>query len=62
MLVRGVGIRDIAEIENISISKVLSIVTKSQNIFIPKQRHYNELEADELWTYVGSKKRKVWLI
>ena len=30
MIVRGVGIRDIAEIETIRISKVLSVLTKSR--------------------------------
>ena len=62
MLVRGVGIRDIAEIENISIGKVLSVLTKSKVILRPKQTHYNSIEIDEFWTYVGSKSKKVWLI
>jgi len=62
MLVRGVGIRDIAEIEDISIGKVLSVLVKSKKIIEPKQSHYNELEVDEFWTYVGEKDRKVWLI
>ena len=70
MLVRGVGIRDIAEIEKISIKKVLSVLVNSNHIFKPKQSHYNSLEVDEFWTYactlrstsVGNKKNKVWLI
>ena len=28
----------------------------------PWQSFYDELEVDEFWTYVGSKKNKVWLI
>jgi IS1 family transposase len=28
----------------------------------PKQIHYDKLEVDELWTYVGNKKNKFWLI
>lgn len=28
----------------------------------PKQKHYNCLEVDELWTFVGSKKNRKWLI
>ena len=62
MLVRGIGIRDIAEIESISIKKVLSVLVKSNKDIRPKQTHYNELEIDEFWTYVGKKKNKVWLI
>ena len=62
MLVRGVGIRDIAEIESISIVKILSVLTNSKKIIKPKKAHYNELEIDEFWTYVGNKNRKIWLI
>ncbi len=62
MTVRGIGIRDIAEIENVSIKKVLSVLTRSNKIIKPKQSLYEELEIDEFWTYVGNKKRKVWLI
>ena len=28
----------------------------------PQRRHYDRLEADEFWTYVGRKTNKVWLI
>jgi IS1 family transposase/transposase-like protein len=62
MLVRGIGIRDISVIEQVSINKVLSILVNSDKIITPKQQHYDCLEVDEFWTYVGSKKNKVWLI
>ena len=62
MLVRGIGIRDISVIENVSIKKVLSVLVNSNRIITPKQQHYDSLEVDEFWTYVGSKKNKVWLI
>jgi len=62
MLVRDVGIRDISEIENISIKKVLSVLVKFTHTIKPKQSHYDALEVDEFWTYVGNKKNKVWLI
>ena len=62
MLVRGIGIRDIAEIEYISIKKVLSILVNSNKKIKPKQTHYDALEVDEFWTYVGEKKNKIWLI
>jgi IS1 family transposase len=62
MLVRGIGIRDIAEIERISIRKVLSVLVNSNHLIKPKQSHYDSLEVDEFWTYVGNKKNKMWLI
>ena len=62
MLVRGLGIRDIAEIEKISIRKVLSVLVNSNRIISAKQSHYSQLEVDEFWTYVGKKSNKVWLI
>ena len=62
MLVRGVGIRDIAVIEDISINKVLSVLCKSNKILTPKLSHYDSLEVDEFWTYIGNKGRKLWLI
>jgi len=62
MLVRGVGIRDIAAIERISIKKVLSTLVGSNHILKPKQTHYDSLEVDEFWTYVGNKKNRKWLI
>ena len=62
MLVRGVGIRDIAEIEQVSIGKVLSVLVRSERPVRPKHKHYQSIEVDEFWTYVGTKKNKVWLI
>jgi hypothetical protein len=62
MMVRGIGIRDISVIEGISIVKVLSVSVKSCYVIKPKQTHYNSLEVDEFWTYVGKKKNKIWLI
>jgi len=47
MLVHGIGIRDVAEIENISINKVLSVLVKSNHKIKPKQRHYDKLEVDD---------------
>ena len=62
MLCRGIGIRDISEIEKISIKKVLSILVNSSHVLKPKQSHYDSLEVDEFWTYAGKKSNKVWLI
>jgi IS1 family transposase/transposase-like protein len=62
MLVLGIGIRDVAAVERVSISKVLSVLVNSTHKIAPKQLHYDALEVDEFWTYVSSKKNKVWLI
>jgi len=62
MFVRGFGIRDIAAIEDISISKVLSTLVGLNYSLKPKQCHYESLEIDEFHTFVGSKKNKMWLI
>ncbi len=62
MLVRGVGIRNISEIEGISIRKTLSILVNSQVSIQAKSSHYDKIEIDEFWTYVGKKKNKIWLI
>ena len=60
--VRGCGIRDIADIFSISIGKVLSLLVEHKVYPSPKKSYYDELEVDELWSFVGRKKKKVWLI
>ena len=61
-MVRGCGIRDIAEILLVSIGKVLSVLVNSHYDLKPMKTHYENLEVDELWTFVGSKSQKYWLI
>ncbi|MDR2793824.1 MAG: hypothetical protein LBB61_09205 [Treponema sp.] len=60
MLVRGIGIRDIGTVLKISITKVLKVLKSTKYQIKPKQTHYDCLEIDEFWTYVG--KKKIWLI
>jgi hypothetical protein len=62
MLVRGIGIRDIGAVLQVSITKVLKILKITEYLIKPKQSHYDRLEIDEFWTYEGKKKNKVWLI
>ena len=62
MIVRGCGVRDIATITSVSIGKILSTIGSSTHKILPKKHYYERLEVDEFWTYVGRKKRKVWLI
>ena len=59
---RGMGIRDIAAVESISFKKVLSLLVSFCTISSPKQSHYDCLEIDEFWSYLGKKKNKYWLI
>ena len=61
-LVRGCGIRDIAAILEVSIGKVIAILVGSSYDIKPKQQHYARLEVNELWTFVGSKANRQWLI
>jgi IS1 family transposase len=62
MLVRGSGIRDISVILNISIKKVLTVLTSTNYQIKPARKHYDCLEIDEFWTYAGRKTNKLWLI
>ena len=62
MLVRNCGIRDISEITGCCRYKVQKVLKISQHHVLPKKNHYDALEVDELWTFVGNKKNKVWLI
>jgi IS1 family transposase len=59
---RGIGIRDIAEIEKVSIKKVLSTPVRLRHLIRSRQCCYDTLEADEFWTCAGKKDNKVWLI
>jgi hypothetical protein len=59
MLVRGVGIGAILEISRGKVLKDLKLATYQIK---PKQRHYDCLEIDEFWTYVGTKKNNVRLM
>jgi transposase-like protein len=62
MLVRGVGIRDIGIILKISAGTVLKVLKSTKYRIKPKQNHYDCLEIDGFWTYVGKKENKIWLI
>ena len=61
-MVRGSGIKDIATVERISKGKVLATLKECHYQITPKQSQYDCLEVDELWTFVGKKTNKQWLI
>ena len=63
MLVRGSGIRDIAYVLSISQTCVLGILTSQAGVDLkPKHTSYDRVEVDELYSFVGSKKKKVWIL
>ncbi|KAA6327205.1 hypothetical protein EZS27_023793 [termite gut metagenome] len=62
MLVCGIGIRDISEIQEVSVRKVLSVLVNSHYVLTPLKSYYEALEVDEFRTYVGNKGKKYWLI
>ena len=64
MLVRGSGIRDIAQVLGVSQGCVLRQLEQQaeQTALKPEKLHYQKLQIDELWSYVGKKKRKRWFM
>jgi hypothetical protein len=61
-LVNIMLLRDINTVLRISIAKVLTVLKSGNYKIISRFSHYDCLETDEFWTYVGKKKSKVWLI
>ena len=61
-MVRGSGVRDIAEVKRVSIGKVLRTLSQSKYYLQTRQSHYETLEVDEFWAFVGNKQNKQWLI
>ena len=64
MLLRGSGIRDCSEVLGISRDAVLRCILRSGlSLEIrPLQKRYTRVQIDELWSYVGHKQKKVWMI
>ena len=64
MLLRGSGIRDCAAVAGISKETVLRIILRNavKLDMKPHHCHYNKVQIDEQWSYVGKKKKKVWMI
>ncbi|MDR1031191.1 MAG: hypothetical protein LBL76_10020 [Treponema sp.] len=60
MLVRGMGIWDISAV--LSITHVLTTLKSAQYLMKSRFSHYDCLEIDEFWTYVGNKKNNIRLI
>ena len=63
MLIRGSGIRDIANVLTISTGCVLRVLVSYADLELkPRHRFYHQVQVDELYSFVQSKKKKVWII
>lgn len=64
MLLRGSGVRDCAAVMDMSKETVLRIILTTAVSFEIKARyrHYHCVQIDEQWSYVGRKKKKVWML
>jgi len=62
-LLHGGGIRDNAAVFDVSRQTVLNIIEKEGKGFDikPLKRHYSKVQIDEMYSFVGSKNKKVWI-
>lgn len=62
-LIHGSGIRDCSAVFKISQATVLrTIIRKAEGCqLIPRQKHYGRIILDELYSFVHSKDKKVWI-
>ena len=59
MSARCCGIRDICNITGYSRGKVQAALKRSTHQTSPQRTHYQTLQVDEFWTFVGKKRNKV---
>ena len=63
MLVRGSGTRDIAYVLSISRNCVSNLIASYASINLkPSKEHYNQVQVDELYSFVQTKQKKVWIL
>jgi len=64
LLVNGCGVRAIARVLKISTGCVLRTLVKAGELvnIRPRKNHYHKVQVDELYSFVGSKSKKVWII
>lgn len=63
-LTRGSGIRDVAAVFSTSRQTVLDLIeqqARTKPTIRLKQKRYGRIEIDELYSFVGKKKKKVWV-
>lgn len=63
MLIRGSGTRDISYVLSISKGCVSKLIASYASInLVPKLEHYDQVQVDELYSFVQTKKKKVWIL
>ncbi len=64
MLLRGSGVRDCSVVLGISTGCVLRRILRmgEESEIRPKHASYHLVQIDEQWSYVGNKRKKVWLL
>lgn len=64
MLLRGSGVRDCSVVLGISTGCVLRQILNmgKESELRPKYNAYHLVQIDEQWSYVGNKRKKVWLL
>jgi insertion element IS1 protein InsB len=64
MLLKGSGIRDVAYVLNISKGAVVNTLLKAVKglVIKPSKNFYHMVQIDEVYTFVKSKGKKVWLL
>jgi IS1 family transposase/transposase-like protein len=63
MLLNGNGIRDIARLLHISTGSIIRTLLSLSAIQLqPSQRYYHQVQVDELYSFVQSKRKKVWIL
>ena len=49
----------LVKIERVRKGTILTVLTKSNKVITPKQKHHDVLEVNEFWRYFGDKQTKV---
>lgn len=64
MLLHGSGITDIANVLGVSKGCIIRALLKigDQITLKPSKKHYHKVQIDELHSFVGNKKKKIWII
>ena len=63
MLVRGSGTRDISHVLSISRNCVSKLIASYSSInLIPRCEYSGQVQADELYSFVQTKQKKVWIL
>lgn len=58
------SMRDIARVSQVSCNTILRLFLfqGAQSDIRPSRKHYTKVQVDEFWTFVKTKKQKVWVI